>query len=294
MQASTVKSPGRILLAAVVILFSSCRPAERPVDVLVLAPLDVELAAATAALASGTASEIAGRDAFVGVTPSGARVAILRTGWGKAHVAGAAAAGIRQFKPRRIVVAGIGGGIDGADVEPGDVVVGTHSFQHDLGIVGPAGGLQRWPPESTREQPYPARFVADTSIVKELEHAARLAPFEHWAVSECECRKNVQPCDPEKRPVDRDRPEVHLGVIATGDVFVADPVRVAQLRSDGAIAIDMEAAAAAQEALNQDVPFATVRVIADIAGRSESEALYHCVKPHAAKRLESVLRAWLR
>lgn len=283
----------RHTLLFVALLLGSCRPVVPSVDLLILTPLDVEFAAAKAALASGEARDVAGREAFVGRAPSGASVAVIRTGWGKAHASGATAAGIAAFAPKRIVLAGIGGGID---AETGDVVVGFESYQHDLGKAD-AGGFERWNPEDPREGALPARYKADATLARELQQAATGITWQPWKVSECECRreKTAAPCNEVRRPVGRIQGEVRAGLIATGDVFVVDSALVARLRDrDGAMAIDMEAAAVAQEALTQRVPFATVRVIADVAGQPESESLYHCVKPQAGKRLEDVLRRWLR
>lgn len=64
----------------------------------------------------------------------------------------------------------------------------------------------------------------------------------------------------------------YLGIIATGDQFIADDKRAAQIASQfKAIACDMESAAVAQVASLEEIPFGAIRVISDDAGEGAED-----------------------
>jgi len=66
------------------------------------------------------------------------------------------------------------------------------------------------------------------------------------------------------------------------------------LASSGAIAVDMETAAASLEARNEHVPFVAVRVVADVVGGAGGYELYKRLKPAAKERLTEAMQALLQ
>ncbi len=69
---------------------------------------------------------------------------------------------------------------------------------------------------------------------------------------------------PARRPAGNGEP--HYGTILTVDRFVASAEEKRRLRTTGAAAVEMEAAAVAAEACQRDLPFYCVRAVSDPAG----------------------------
>lgn len=267
--------------------------------VLVVTAVDYEYAAARSLLVAPEDGMIAGRQYAAGRLASGLEVVALRAGWGKASAAGATAAGIARFRPTLVVMAGISGGLDAARATSGDVVVGSSTFQHDLGMRLPGGRFDRWPAQTPLEGSFPApAFGSPEPLVAAAAEAARTVKWSPWMLPRgCRCendgRRKPECTGPERR-VDREAPRVVVAPLATGDVFLADPQLAAELsRRDGAASVDMETAAVAQEAADEGVPFLGVRVISDLVGGPEGDALYYCLKPQSGPRLAAVLQAVL-
>ena len=70
---------------------------------------------------------------------------------------------------------------------------------------------------------------------------------------------------------------VKHGLIASGDIFVADPAIVKHIRDlyPEVDAVDMESAAIAQVCYLRNVPFACIRVISDTPGNDDNIAQYN-------------------
>jgi nucleoside phosphorylase len=100
--------------------------------VLVLTAVDNEYNAVKSLVPNGREQILEGRQTTVGEV-NGTRVAIMRSGWGKAQSAAATAIGIREFSPAVVIFAGVGAGVDPARATSGDVVIVESSFQYDLG-----------------------------------------------------------------------------------------------------------------------------------------------------------------
>ncbi len=269
-------------------------PDARAPRILVVTAVDYEQAAVRSVLQGPRDGMLGGR-AYVLGRASGVEVVAVRAGWGKAHAAGATAAAIQRFHPSLVVMAGISGGLDQERASSGDVVVGSATFQHDLGLRRAGGDFVPWPPETPLERPYPAtRFESPPLLVAAAASAAREVVWSPWMLPHgCACESDGRrkaTCTGMERRVDREGPRVVAGVLATGDAFLADP-RLAQALAgrEGAVSVDMETAAVAQEAADHGIPFLGVRVIADMVGGSEGESLYYCLKPQSGPRLAAVL-----
>jgi adenosylhomocysteine nucleosidase len=156
---------------------------------------------------------------------------------------------IEAFDVKRVVFTGVAGGV-GADVKVGDVVVAEAFIQHDLNSA---------PLFPRYEIPLygRARLDCDPALSAALLAATRdgLAGVgDHF-----------------HRNLLLEAPNVHQGLIASGDQFVCDPVAVNVLRADlqaaghEPLAVEMEGAAVAQVCHDYGLPFAAMRTISDRA-----------------------------
>ncbi len=84
------------------------------------------------------------------------------------------------------------------------------------------------------------------------------------------------------------------GVIASGDVFVADLAKKAYIRDTfGAVACEMEGAAIGQVCAVNGIPFAVIRAISD-GGNEDAAMDYPTFVKFAAKRSADVVRGLLK
>lgn len=257
--------------------------------VLVITPLDFELEAVSDALDHRDERVLGERQSIEGNVGS-LHIDVLRSGWGKAHAAGATALGIERFHPTLVMLAGVGGGLSD-QVASGDTVVAAASFQHDLGTAHADGGFERFVPESPTEQPWP--LIAPTDARWSEAIAAAVAPQLSGAWCETDAGvSTVFDAGCGGLRIGRDVPRTCLGLVATGDVFVEDPLLAIELSDAGAVLADMETAAVAQEARNARVPFVALRVVADTAS-DDGYARYQQLKPVARQRLTLAVRAAL-
>lgn len=163
-------------------------------------------------------------------------VALALAGVGKVSAAMTAAALIERLQVGAIVFTGVAGAI-GREVQIGDVVVGQSCLQHDMDAR---------PLFPRFEIPYTgiSEFAGDARLV-ELATLALQAPSSHLP-----------------RP-----PQIHRGLIISGDRFVSSASEVASLREalPRALCVEMEGAAIAQVCAAYGLPFVAVRSISDKA-----------------------------
>ncbi len=270
-------------------------PLERK-RILVLTPTDFEFAGVVAALDTHRPWVEGERQGAVGSSGS-LDVFVIRTGWGKSHAAGATALGIARFHAQLVIMAGVGGGLDAARVESGDVVIVEKAFQHDLGKYGANGKFQRWSPESPTETAWELDNPSDAGLVRLAASTATKVPHSQWCLDDSNATTLAvarNQCLPLERRIGRSQPRVCAGKVATGDGFVEDVAMARDLASSGAIAVDMETAAASLEARNEHVPFVAVRVVADVVGGAGGYELYKRLKPAAKERLTEAMQALLQ
>jgi len=182
-------------------------------------------------------------------TLNGRRVVVGRSGAGKVNAAIITTLLIGQFKPSAILWSGTAGAVDPA-LFPGDVVIGTTVAQHDVGLQLADGIRRRGMRNAVTGAldpllvPAPAALL---SVARTSSQGLKLPPI---AASNGEQRT----------------PQVVEGVIVTGDVFMADVARRAELRSSlGATAIEMEGAAVIQPCRQFGVSCLVIRSITDRA-----------------------------
>ncbi|WP_090854164.1 5'-methylthioadenosine/S-adenosylhomocysteine nucleosidase [Paraliobacillus sp. PM-2] len=187
-------------------------------------------------------------------------VVLLQSGIGKVNAAMATTILHERYQPTHVINTGSAGGF-GQDLQVGDLVIGKEVTHHDVDVTafdyvyGQVPGL-------------PAVYLADDKLIEYTEAAINELS---------DLRQSKQ------------------GLIATGDTFMSDAVRVAFVRKKfpELIAAEMEAAAIAQVCQQYKTPFVIIRALSDIAGKESSisfEAFLETAAKHAAELIEKVVR----
>lgn len=174
------------------------------------------------------------------------RVVVTLTGIGKTNAAMTAAFVIAHFQPDRLIFTGIAGGVR-ADLQPGDIVIGSEVGYHDVRSVTLTMEPTRQSMHPVSFELNPLYFSADADLLQ-LAHAA------------------AQAIDLESIPKTERPPLVITGRILTGDEFIHSALRANTLRDEyGADAIEMEGAAVAQVCYQQGIPCIVIRSLSDHA-----------------------------
>jgi adenosylhomocysteine nucleosidase len=163
----------------------------------------------------------------------GVEVILLRSGIGKVNAAMSTTILLEKYAPDYVINTGSAGGYD-PNLNIGDVVISSEVRHHDVDVT--VFGY-----EYGQVPQLPPAFLADKELIKVAEEGAK-------EISEIQ---TIQ------------------GLIATGDSFMNDPVRVDYIRDkfSDLKAVEMEAAAVAQVAHQFGVPFVIIRSLSDIAGK---------------------------
>lgn len=166
---------------------------------------------------------------------SGIEAVVVQCSPGKVNAAFCTGVLLERYHPGLVISTGVSGGI-GEGVHIGDLVVAASAVQYDYDTTA-LGDEKAAVPVWDEEVVYLP--VSET-------HSEILA----------KCAESIYG-------------GVHRGVIATGDVFVADPARCEQLKTDfGAISCEMETGAIAHVCAAAKTPFCGIRAISDNANDS--------------------------
>ncbi len=187
-------------------------------------------------------------------TYAGHDVVLLKSGIGKVNAAMSTSILLHHFKPDAVINTGSAGGYD-AELEVGAVVISDEVRHHDVDVT--AFGY-----EMGQVPQLPAAFTSDGKLRQLAEDAVKEIGEHQFAI----------------------------GLIATGDSFMSDPVRVENVRSHfpQMKAVEMEAAAVAQVCHQFEVPFVVIRALSDIAGK-ESSMSFEEFLPTAAKHSTQIV-----
>ncbi len=233
------------LLWLLVSLQSFAQPTEKQNLTVILGAFDEEVRILQESLKDKKEQTIEGIRCMTGVL-NGRQVAIAETGIGKVNAAMTTALLIRVFHPREILFTGIAGGLN-PDLMPGDIVIAQSVAHHDFHTI-----LNNQQPSLQTRNPLtkdlnPQFFPADSILFLDAQKAARTARFEKIGKAQ--------------KP-----PQVVIGRVVTGDVFVSSSEKVKQLRQDfQADATEMEGAAVAQVCWQLKVPCLVIRSLSDKA-----------------------------
>lgn len=284
------------LLAFASLAAVGCTHENEHAPILVMTAVDNEYDAVKSLIPDGREEVLEGRETTVG-DYQGNRVAVMRSGWGKAQSAAATAIGIHRFSPATVIFAGVGAGVDSTRATSGDVVIVESSFQYDLG-ERTGTGFQLWPPETPTEKPYASPNFESSPLVNTALAAAKSVTLQAWKLqTQCKCSNEgviASGCMAPVEQIGRAEPRVCKGIAATADAFLADPVEAATLaKTKNVSVVDMETAAVAEETINSGLQFLAVRVVADTPNGS-NENLYFCLKPLSGERLHAVMASILQ
>ncbi len=194
---------------------------------------------------------------------NGKEVVVVRSGIGKVAAAVCAQMLIDRFDADCVINTGIAGGVaDGLHV--GDIVVSTSAVQHDFNVM-PFGYVRGYMCTGGDNQ-RPTEYVADENLRKIVVETASEKLGEN---------------------------HVHEGVVATGDMFVADFEIKQKIKAKfNAHATEMEGGAIAQACALNNTPFVVIRAISDLADGSASDS-YEQFERKAAENCAEILMSCL-
>ncbi len=227
----------------------------------IIGAMDSEVALLTSAMTEVETVSAAGLTFYKGVL-CGAHAVVVKCGVGKVNAACCTQMLIDRFAVDAVINVGVAGGVS-PSLSVLDVVVGTSLCQHDFDLR-PFGYVKGFLGRDYGENSdQPTYFHADANLV-------------HRAVA---AAKNVLGVDH----------ACFEGVIASGDEFVASSERrTAIADACGAMASEMEGAAVAQVASQNQIPFLVLRIISDLADGS-APVSFETVVQFAADKAASII-----
>ena len=187
---------------------------------------------------------------------------------GKVAAAMTATTLVEKFGVTHILFTGVAGAGD-KSVHVGDIVVAESLVQHDMDASPlfprfevPLTGQTHFQPD----QPLSQRLLGASHAFLDSDFLEVIGPKERAAFG-------------------LTQPRVHRGLVASGDQFVDDHLRLAALNGvlPGLVAVEMEGAAVAQVCHELDVPFAVIRAISDNANENAAHDFMGFVKSVAAQ-----------
>ena len=213
---------------------------------------------------------------FVTGLIGGRRAVIARSGIGKVNAAMVTALLISHFGPSEVIFTGVAGGLN-PELAPGDIVIGSKVAYHDYGFMGPDGFRREATANPITGDDNPRFFAAEQRLVDAANRAASVVQLSEVTTSQ-----------------GTRRPNIIVGVIATGDMFVSSPSKAREIRESlGADAVEMEGAAVAQVCSELGVPFLVIRSISDRAGasaRAEMARFLQTSAENSAKLTSAIVR----
>ena len=175
-------------------------------------------------------------------------ISIAWSGWGKVSAARAATRLISHSNEKNYLDLLIFTGVAGAakkEINQWDIVIATKLIQHDMDA-----------------RPLFNKFVIPALNKAEINSMKKWVKWAHICLSEAVQKNELNFFN-----------KVLTGLIATGDKFIAKKTSLAKISKElpDLYAIEMEGAAVAQVAVQEEVPWLIVRVISDEADDSASQ-----------------------
>lgn len=182
----------------------------------------------------------------------GHEVVLVFSRWGKVAASSTATTLIQNFGIDTLVFTGVAGGVCNS-LRVGDVVIGESLYQHDMD----------------------ARPIFDRFQIPLSETILFKPSKEHVALAKKSAREFIENFtdyigQEAKEAFSLTNPSIHVGVIATGDLFVQDPLAHDNLKLDNhpVLAVEMEGGAVAQVCEDHEIPYIVIRTISDRADKS--------------------------
>lgn len=220
----------------------------------IIGAMDIEVSALIEKM-NNPVQETVGGITFTKGTLCGKDVVISKCGIGKVFAAMCAQTMILKYAPKYIINSGVAGALS-KELNILDAVIATKMVQHDMD-TSPLGD--------------PKGLISGINVV-EIESDADVSSQLEKAANELKVR-------------------TARGIIASGDQFIADPDRKAEIVSlFGAIACEMEGASIAQVCYVNKVPFCVMRTISDGKGEAMD---YQTFAVSAAKKSMEIIEKFL-
>ena len=186
----------------------------------------------------GAGKIISGPFTFWRAAMGASELILTQSGIAKVNAAACAVELINRFSPDHVINSGVAGGLD-PQLNTLDMVAGSQYVHHDV-FCGPEN-------EWGQVQGLPPAFDGDGKALSCVETLQRGGKFSH---------------------------AVHTGLICSGEQFITAAQDLQKIRENfpQALACDMESAALAQVCYLYKVPFLSLRVISDVAGKETDNA----------------------
>lgn len=217
----------------------------------IMAALEQEIAAILKNLEDTvTIYTLAGRRYYIGQLNDQKYVVVLSR-IGKVAAASTATTLINQFNVGSVIFTGLAGGVH-PDALVGDIVLGRSIYQYDLD----ASPLF---PKYSVPLLNKTFFDCDENLTQTIEKAC-IDYLENDFSTAFEIEEK-------ERFFQREVPQLHQGLIGSGDVFVNALDKQTQIAEQmpSTLCVEMEGAAVAQVCYEYDIPFAIFRIISDRA-----------------------------
>lgn len=184
----------------------------------------------------------------------GKPVVVAITGIGKTYTAMTTTAFINEFKPRLVLMSGTGARINPA-LRTGDVIVATHTYQHDYGSLT-KNDMVYFPlssPDNNSE--VENEFKPTPSLLKKAEQAMRSYKAQTVAANDTSYTNNVR-----------------FGVVSSSDLFGVTQARIDLLRNKfNTDIMEMESAPLASVCEWLGVPYIIVRAGSNMAQEAPND-----------------------
>ncbi|WP_171311374.1 5'-methylthioadenosine/adenosylhomocysteine nucleosidase [Enterococcus cecorum] len=192
---------------------------------------------------------------FVSGTLGKHDVIVVRSGIGKVAASVTTSLLIQQYGVNMVINTGSAGGI-GEGLQVGDVVFSEKLAYFDVDVTGFGYDYGQLPAGM------PLYFEASQYIIDEMKKAA-----------------------------DKTGQQVRSGLIVTGDSFVNNPEKIAEIKAHfpEALACEMEGAAIAQTARQFHIPFLVVRAISDTADHQATMSFDEFIDEAGKRSAEMVI-----
>jgi len=218
----------------------------------IIGAMEEEVAQLKEKMTNLTITAKAGMDFYDGLL-LGKEVTVVRSGIGKVNAGCCTQILADLFHVDCVINTGIAGSLDAA-IDIGDIVLCTDAVQHDMDAVA---------------------FGYDLGVIPRM-------PVSFFPADETLRKTAKELCEQVNPEI-----SVHEGRVATGDQFIADKAKKDFIVNNfHAKCTEMEGAAIAQAAYNNNLPFLIIRAISDKADNSaqmdyptfEKQAIAHTVK----------------
>ncbi len=206
---------------------------------------------------------------------NGKNVVLALSGMGKVNASMTTTYVIQQYHPQKIIFSGIAGGLS-LNLEPGDIVIGEKTVQHDLVTWTNDTLIPFEIYNPTNGEAVPLFHEADSLLLSVANNAIH--------------KVNLNTI----KTIHGDRnPKILIGTIACGDAFIASSIKGKELIDKfGADAAEMEGAAIAQVCKQFEVPVIIIRSISDKAdeeAQTTLEGFYKTAAENSAKFVMEML-----